>query len=102
MAPAERVGGLAACSALTLLARCHPAADAPFPGGGGPVAAEHEQVRTLNDGYARTRSHVLVRQVDVPTRAALDYAAYHADFMIADPAPEALPPSDHWAVMLEL
>jgi hypothetical protein len=88
----ERCGGVAACTALILLARCHPAADAPFPGGGGKVAAEHEQVRTLNDGYARTRSHVLVRQVDVPTRAALDYAAYHANFMIADPAPEALPP----------
>jgi alginate O-acetyltransferase complex protein AlgJ len=43
---------------------------------------------TLNDGYARTRSQVWVREVARPTRAALDYAAYHANFMIADPEPE--------------
>jgi hypothetical protein len=92
MARLESLGGAVACVALTLLVRCHPTAGAPFPGGTEKVAAEHAQVRTLNDGYARTRSHVLVREVEVPTRAALDYAAYHANFMIADPPPDALPP----------
>lgn len=89
MAPHERLG---AGAALLLFAGCHPTSAAPFPGNGEPVAAEHEQVRTVNEGYSRTRSQVLVRQVDVPTRAALDYAAYHANFMIADPEPEVLPP----------
>jgi alginate O-acetyltransferase complex protein AlgJ len=54
----------------------------------GARPAEHAEVRTLNAGYARTRSSVLVREIDAPTRANLDYAAYHANFMIADPAPE--------------
>src|SRR6187402_504323 len=56
--------------------------------------AEHAEVRTLNEGYERTRSTVWVRQVDRPTRAALDYAAYHANFMIADLEPEAALPGD--------
>lgn len=51
-------------------------------------AAGNASVRTVNDGYDRLRSQVLVREVDRPTRAALDYAAYHANFMIADPEPE--------------
>ena len=29
-----------------------------------------------------------MREIDRPTRAELDYAAYHANFMIADPPPE--------------
>src|SRR5688500_20392010 len=53
-----------------------------------PLASEHAQVRTLNPGYSRLRSRVVVREVARPTRAALDYAAYHANFMIADPTPE--------------
>jgi hypothetical protein len=53
-----------------------------------PLSSEHAHVRTLNSGYSRLRSRVLVREVTRPTRAALDYAAYHANFMIADPAPE--------------
>jgi hypothetical protein len=48
----------------------------------------HAGVRTLNEPYQRERSEVLVREVDRPTRAALDYAAYHANFMIAEPEPE--------------
>lgn len=79
--------------ALGLLLGCHPSAGAPWPAGGGAVAAEHAEVHTLNEGYVRTRSHVLVREVDVPTRAALDYAAYHANFMIAEPAPDSAPPA---------
>jgi len=55
--------------------------------------AEHAEVRTLNQGYKRGTAQVWVREVARPTRAALDYAAYHANFMIADPEPEAAVPS---------
>jgi hypothetical protein len=70
---------------------CHPGlGPAPWAGSAksGSQPAVHAEVRTLNDGYRRTRSGVLVRQIDRPTRANLDYAAYHANFMNADPAPE--------------
>lgn len=69
---------------------CHSGA-AKFPWGEAKssAGAGHAGVRTLNEGYARTRSEVLVREVDRPTRAALDYAAYHANFMIAEPEPES-------------
>jgi hypothetical protein len=50
--------------------------------------AEHLGVRTLSSSYQRLRSHVLVREVDRPTRALLDYAAYHQNFMIAQAEPE--------------
>ena len=46
-------------------------------------------VQTVSEGYQRTRSKVWVREIEQPTRAALDYAAYHANFMNADPEPEA-------------
>ncbi|HEX3698378.1 MAG TPA: hypothetical protein VH374_23600 [Polyangia bacterium] len=64
----------------------------PWPTGKSDVAFTHVDVTTLNDGYARTKSSVLVRQIKRPTRAALDFAAYHANFMIADPPPEEAPP----------
>jgi hypothetical protein len=92
MAQRERrlgsIGFLAAGAALVVLA-CH-AGGAKFPWGDAAtgVRSEHAAVHTLNDGYARTRSQVLVREVTRPTRAALDYAAYHANFMIAEPEPE--------------
>ena len=72
-----------------LLAGCQTGA-AKFPWGGAPTGhvAEHADVHTLNDGYARTRSNVWVREITHPTRATLDYAAYHANFMIADLPPE--------------
>src|SRR5258708_5000717 len=89
----RRRGWGASCLAV-FAAACHPASGGPWPGGGEPLAAEHAQVKTLNAGYSRTRSHALVREVEVPTRAALDYAAYHANFMIADPEPDAAPPAD--------
>ncbi|HEX3593666.1 MAG TPA: hypothetical protein VHU80_01155, partial [Polyangiaceae bacterium] len=89
--PHERTA--ASLAAVALAVGCHSSAGAFWPGGGGPALAEHAQVRTINPGYARTRSHVLVREVDVPTRAALDYAAYHANFMIAEPEPDAPPPA---------
>jgi SGNH hydrolase-like domain, acetyltransferase AlgX len=82
--------GSAAALAVGVFGACHPgAARFPWGPGGGRVPAENVDVRTLNDGYDRTRSGVLVREVERPTRAALDYAAYHANFMIADLAPEA-------------
>jgi hypothetical protein len=75
-----------ALSALALA--CHPGlGPAPWSAIKGSVPAIHAQVRTLNDGYSRTRSTALVREIDEPTRANLDYAAYHANFMIADPEP---------------
>ena len=79
-----------------LCAACHP--NAPrYPWAGAeaesaPKLAQHNVVRTLNSGYSRVRSRVLVREVSRPTRAALDYAAYHANFLIAGDAPEAPPP----------
>jgi alginate O-acetyltransferase complex protein AlgJ len=80
---------MAALCALT----CHPGGAAfPWPKAEGRVAAEHADVKTLNQEYQRTRSQVLVREVSRPTRAALDYAAYHANFMIADPPPDSVPP----------
>jgi SGNH hydrolase-like domain, acetyltransferase AlgX len=61
-----------------------------FPWGGATstLSVERRDVRTVSPDYARTRSQVWVREVTEPTRAALDYAAYHANFMIADPEPE--------------
>src|SRR3954469_17941591 len=80
--------------ATAALAACH-AGGAKFPWGDAQPSArtEHADVHTLNEGYARTRSQVWVREVTRPTRAALDYAAYHANFMIADPEPEAALPA---------
>jgi alginate O-acetyltransferase complex protein AlgJ len=76
--------------AVLALAACH-AGGAKFPWGDAPRTprTEHADVRTLNEGYDRTRSQVWVREVTRPTRAALDYAAYHGNFMIADPEPES-------------
>ncbi len=52
------------------------------------VPAAHAEVRTKNPGYRRTDAQVLVREIDRPTRANLDFAAYHANFLIAEPPPE--------------
>ena len=81
------------------LVACHMgAAKYPWSAGTDHVPAARSDVRTLNEGYDRTRSTVLVRRVDRPTRAALDYAAYHANFMIADLPPENPPPTTGGAV----
>ena len=74
---------------LVLAWGCH-MGGAKFPWGDAQKApsVEAADVRTLNTDYQRTRSQVWVREVAHPTRAALDYAAYHANFMIADPEPE--------------
>jgi alginate O-acetyltransferase complex protein AlgJ len=76
---------------LALIAgACHPAgAKYPWRSEVGPGVAVHAEVRTLNPGYDRLRSHVLVREIDRPTRANLDYAAYHANFMIVEEPPES-------------
>jgi len=75
--------------ALSLgVAACAPSAKSPWSGFESASPAEHAGVRTLNADYARTRSRVLVREIDRPTRAALDYAVYHQNFMNADPPPE--------------
>jgi alginate O-acetyltransferase complex protein AlgJ len=57
------------------------------------VPAAHAEVRTKNPGYRRTEAQVLVREVDRPTRANLDFAAYHANFLIAEPPPEGEQPA---------
>ena len=81
----DRLGYVAV---LILLACRSEAAKYPWAPVADRVAAGSSEVHTLNEGYDRTRASVLVRQVDHPTRAALDYAAYHANFMIAEPPPE--------------
>jgi alginate O-acetyltransferase complex protein AlgJ len=83
-----------ACIALFALTACHPSG-AKVPWAEPPTAAPadaHAKVRTLTRNYSRQRSHVLVREIDEPTRAALDYAAYHANFMLAGRAPATTPP----------
>jgi alginate O-acetyltransferase complex protein AlgJ len=52
------------------------------------ATAGRADVETVNRDYRRTTSQVLVRRIRRPSRASLDYAAYHANFMNADPAPE--------------
>jgi alginate O-acetyltransferase complex protein AlgJ len=81
--------GLPLVLAAWAVPACH-SGGAKFPWGEAKSSpgAGHAGVRTLNEGYQRVRSEVLVREVDRPTRAALDYAAYHANFMIAEPEPE--------------
>ena len=88
-------GCLVLAVACTALVSCQ-AGKSKFPWGnaGEAQVAQHAAVRTLNDDYRRTRSKVWVRQVERPTRAALDYAAYHANFMIADLEPETPLPGD--------
>jgi hypothetical protein len=80
--------------ALALIApfvSCHPQGGR-FPWDSAPaeLRSTHGDVRTLNADYQRLTSSVLIREVARPRRAALDYAAYHANFMIAEPAPEGL------------
>jgi SGNH hydrolase-like domain, acetyltransferase AlgX len=84
--------------ASSLLLACHAGAPKyPWSAGSDRVPAMSADVHTLNENYDRASSTVLVRRVDRPTRAALDYAAYHANFMIADLPPEN-PPSTSGAV----
>jgi hypothetical protein len=73
---------------LILLLMCGCGGHVSWPAPSGTIPATSADVRTVNDGYHRTSSQVLVREVQRPTRAALDWAAYHANFMNAEPAPE--------------
>ena len=66
------------------------AAPFPWPMRGPALTATRGDVRTVNASYRRTTSQVLVRKISRATRASLDYAAYHANFMNADPAPEGM------------
>jgi hypothetical protein len=93
MRPELRLRALFAAVYLALA--CHTGA-ASYPWGK-PLRAqapEHGDVQTVSPGYERTRSRVWVREIARPTRAALDYAAYHANFMIADLEPESPLPSE--------
>jgi hypothetical protein len=60
----------------------------PWPANGPVVPAARTDVTTVNPSYRRLTSQVLVRRIERPTCASLDWAAYHANFMNADPAPE--------------
>jgi alginate O-acetyltransferase complex protein AlgJ len=73
-----------------LLSCGRPSARFPWSPEASERPSEHADVRTLNPGYSRLRSRVLVREVKRPTRAALDFAAYHQNFIISDPEPENL------------
>ena len=50
-------------------------------------------VRTINGGYDRAKSRVLVRHIGVPTRANLDYAAWNANMILLDTAEVQVKPS---------
>ncbi|MBI3180626.1 MAG: hypothetical protein HYZ28_00535 [Myxococcales bacterium] len=56
---------------------------------GAPPA--HAEVETLSGGYDRRASRVLVRRVRRATRANLDFAAHHANVILAQPGPEEAP-----------
>jgi len=97
--PSERRSGRCAAVALVAAAAvaglalaplaCATGAPAfPWRSSGAAGAATRADVETVNNGYRRTTSQILVRRIHRPTLASLDYAAYHANFMNADPAPE--------------
>jgi len=93
MRPELRVCTLFAAAYLALA--CHTgAANYPWGKPASTQAPEHADVKTSSPDYQRTRSKVWVREVTRPTRAALDYAAYHANFMIADLEPESPLPAE--------
>ena len=48
------------------------------------------EVQTVNRGYDRVKSKVLVRRVARPTRANLDHAAYVANVMLYQPRDERI------------
>ncbi|QQS06147.1 MAG: hypothetical protein IPK50_04455 [Fibrobacterota bacterium] len=52
-----------------------------------------DMTRTLNAGYDREASRVLVMEVDVPTRANLDYAAWNANLFLVDTAKVSVHPA---------
>jgi hypothetical protein len=56
--------------------------------GGTASVIQAAEVKTLDTGYKRASSRVLIRTIVRPTRANLDYAAYHANVMTLNPEPE--------------
>lgn len=82
--------GVALVVWVAAVAACHPTG-AAYPWGAQvpPLSEGHAEVHTRNQNYDRLHSRVLVREVDRATRANLDYAAYHANFMILEEAPES-------------
>lgn len=68
-----------------------PATLAVFAAGCG--RAPRTAVRTLDEGYSRVSSRVLVREISVPTRANLDYAAWVGDMMLFDTAVAVVHPA---------
>jgi alginate O-acetyltransferase complex protein AlgJ len=60
----------------------------PLPAEEKAAAAAPAEVQTIGPKYDRTRSRVLVRQVLRPTRANLDYAAYHQNVVTYSPGGE--------------
>jgi alginate O-acetyltransferase complex protein AlgJ len=74
---------------MMVLGSCgHSGVAFPWPATGKMISSDSADVLTVNKNYHRGTSQVLVRQVSRPTRANLDYAAYDANFMNADPEPE--------------
>jgi hypothetical protein len=53
------------------------------------MAAQAAPFEQVNKGYNRITSRVMIRKVAVPTLAALDYAAYFANPVRFDPAPQS-------------
>ncbi len=85
----NRIGLIGGAFAACALAACATSgARFPWPARGPAAVATRADVTTVNPSYRRVTSQVLVRRISRPTRAGLDYAAYHANFMNADPAPE--------------
>lgn len=76
----KRTSRLIACACLALL-----------PAGCGNVP--RPPVRTLNEGYDRARSRVLVREILEPTRANLDWAAWNANLFLVDTAVAVVHPA---------
>lgn len=52
-----------------------------------------QSVKTLNKGYDRSSSRVLVREIARPTRANLDYAAWIANMILGDTAKVRVSPA---------
>lgn len=78
----------AACVALCAVTCATGRPTFPWRAQSPAVVATRADVETVNRGYQRARAQILVRRVRRPSRASLDYAAYHANFMNADPPPE--------------
>ena len=89
MLPSTRTTCRAAITLIVAAAGCATSGVRfPWPAHAPAVPATRADVTTANPSYRRTSSQVLVRRVSRPTRASLDYAAYHANFMNADPPPD--------------